>query len=796
MRYFIANDHLDPVREFLGGEFLHQCLARREVDLIPVAQFLGCVADPSPLRERINEQVRRCLASDDPTLVANTLRLLAGVEGARAGAFKVPGIADRIRPLLGSPHFAVSTQAQRALLRINPRDLTPGTVRAPLANVALLYHQDPEVRTAAIRALAGGRDPGIIDDLIRACSVETYRFVRNAYDEVLTAWIGPRPRSPWAWKAWLQSQVAAGKVTIDYQPIVVADLDPNQRAHLDPLALRLGPEHFAHFAGVIRRKRAPEAELRNALRYMVANDHLPQVREFLGSEWLGPCLARKDADISILLFLFHSWTDPDPLRARLHDQVRRCLQADDPMVLANTLHLLAGFDGGLPGLDISGVEERVHALVASPHPTVAAQARRAANPRRLEVPDMSRRAGREDAPAANRGDSGVSYAEALRDLHAALGRQYPCFELKGIDWEAVGRELLPRVESVKTDEEFGLLCLELVARLQDSHALLMKGSADVPQPAFPVWDGGFACLDDDQGRAVVYFLVPEGPAAQAGLTLGQIVTHVNDQPAATAIEKAMRLYRTYAGYSSQRYLRYHALRFFARQDTQNAPISLSLVDTQGKQRRCQMRASLKAGYVPRLPVPIPGIEDAGSVSWKRLDDEIGYIYVRRVGGDLIEKLDQAVGEFQTARGLIIDVRGNSGGGFDSDRAHRNFFLDEVGAEPNRPRFRGPLALLVDERCISAGEGWASWFIARQRARVFGQTTAGASSRKIEYTLKNGLYRVSLPVKAYTGYLNRPIEFRGLEPDVPVRPKAEDLARGRDTVLLAAQSYLLTQPSKP
>jgi len=91
---------------------------------------------------------------------------------------------------------------------------------------------------------------------------------------------------------------------------------------------------------------------------------------------------------------------------------------------------------------------------------------------------------------------------------------------------------------------------------------------------------------------------------------------------------------------------------------------------------------------------------------------------------------------------------------------------------------------------------SSWFLARQRARVFGQTTAGASSRKIEYTLKNGLYRVSFPVKAYTGYLDRPIESRGLEPDVPVRPKAQDIAQGRDTVLLAAKSYLLTQPLKP
>ncbi len=168
---------------------------------------------------------------------------------------------------------------------------------------------------------------------------------------------------------------------------------------------------------------------------------------------------------------------------------------------------------------------------------------------------------------------------------------------------------------------------------------------------------------------------------------------------------------------------------------------------------------------------------------------MGYIYVRRIKGDLIEQLDKAVEGLKDARGLIIDVRGNSGGGFDSRRSHRNFAPDDA-EEPSRPRFKGPIALLIDARCISAGEGWASWFIAQQRARVFGEATAGASSRKTVYTLSNGLFKVRYLVKAYTGYLQRPIERRGLEPDVAIRQAARDLAAGRDTVLEAAKEYLV------
>ena len=167
-----------------------------------------------------------------------------------------------------------------------------------------------------------------------------------------------------------------------------------------------------------------------------------------------------------------------------------------------------------------------------------------------------------------------------------------------------------------------------------------------------------------------------------------------------------------------------------------------------------------------------------------LGDRIGYIYVRRIRNDLITSLDQAVGKLRNARGLIIDVRGNSGGGYDARRAHRNFALDDE-QEPRRPRFKGPIALLIDARCISAGEGWASWFIAKKRAKVFGTATAGASSRKRTYTLRNGLYKVRFPIKLYRGSLDRPIEHRGLEPDVAVQQNAQDLAKGRDTVLEAA-----------
>jgi C-terminal processing protease CtpA/Prc/HEAT repeat protein len=390
----------------------------------------------------------------------------------------------------------------------------------------------------------------------------------------------------------------------------------------------------------------------------------------------------------------------------------------------------------------------------------------------------------------------MTYQEVLRDLHTYLGGAYPAFKIKNIDWKRVGDELLPLAKDVKSDAEFGLLVARMVARLEDSHAQVMPGSAQLPPIEFPRFDPGFACLIDDRDRPVVYYVDKNSPAESGGVKVGMTVLAVDGKPADEAIKAWMDQQRTYTGYSSDRYLRYDAAKGFCRKMKQADVVKLEMEDVAGTKRTFELPATLGIRYLPRLPVPIEGINDSGSVEAKNLGDGIGYIYVRRIKPDLPQGLDAAVRKLGDIKGLIIDVRGNSGGGFDAHEAVANFVLDDSAtADPSRPRYKGPIALLLDERCISAGEGWASWFVATKRAKTFGTATAGASSRKQTYALTNGLFNVVVPVKAYTGSLDRPIERRGLEPDVPVRCNARDLAAGKDTVLAAAREFLLST-SKP
>jgi len=640
-----------------------------------------------------------------------------------------------------------------------------------LLPIALLYHNDPDVRIKNIRRLAESKNPELIDDLIRAYSVESFTLVNNVYEEELRLLTGQKDiRGRSAWKTWLAAEAAAGQLKIDYIPIDLNSLDAEQRNQIQPFATRLGRGHFKEMAAALTAETYDRHKCEDALRYMVANDNYFEVQEFLRSDWLIKLFSHQSIDINIVTYFLNGLADPGLLRSRINAQIRSMLDSENATIVANTLHLLAGVEGYSTVFTVPDVDDKVRKLLESPLGVIALQARRA----------MMR-----INPA-----SVVTYEEAFVDLYHTLERQYPCFELKGIDWKKVGEELLPRAEQVKKDEEFGLLCMELVARLEDSHAELLDGSAKVPQVSFPQWDPDFACLEDDQGKPVVYYIDSGGPADQAGVKVGMVVLSVNGEKAEDVIKKTMSRLKKYVGYSSEQYLRYHAHQFFLRQEEKGAIIKLQMLNSQAKTHNFELPANFGVRYLPRLPVPNAGIKDTGSVSWKMLDDNIGYIYVRRIRDDLISLLNKAVEELKNARGLIIDVRGNSGGGFDSANAHLNFALDQDSQEPERPLYKGPIALLIDSRCISAGEGWASWFVAKKRARVFGQATAGASSRKITYELKNGLYMVSFPVKAYKGYLDRPIERVGLMPDVYIRQNAQDLIERRDTVLEAARQYLV------
>ena len=97
-------------------------------------------------------------------------------------------------------------------------------------------------------------------------------------------------------------------------------------------------------------------------------------------------------------------------------------------------------------------------------------------------------------------------------------------------------------------------------------------------------------------------------------------------------------------------------------------------------------------------------------------DDVAVLKVRTMmGADTIEQIQAAYARIAEQRpdALIIDLRGNGGGGYNRE------LLEQIAMIP------GPVALVIDAGCISAGETLARDFRRYGAARLFGSPTAGS-----------------------------------------------------------------------
>ena len=146
-------------------------------------------------------------------------------------------------------------------------------------------------------------------------------------------------------------------------------------------------------------------------------------------------------------------------------------------------------------------------------------------------------------------------------------------------------------------------------------------------------------------------------------------------------------------------------------------------------------------------------------------------------------IDEALVKHPKAKGWIVDLRGNGGGGYDQT------LIERIAKLPK------PVAVLIDAGCVSAGETLARDFRANAEARVFGTKSAGSSSSKRTWSFPSGIATLSLPTRSRWRGDGKPIEFNGIEPDVTVEAVPEELLEGKNSVIVRAKEYILQKADK-
>jgi carboxyl-terminal processing protease len=156
------------------------------------------------------------------------------------------------------------------------------------------------------------------------------------------------------------------------------------------------------------------------------------------------------------------------------------------------------------------------------------------------------------------------------------------------------------------------------------------------------------------------------------------------------------------------------------------------------------------------------------------------------------------------RGLVLDLRGNPGGPPLAAREISSFFLksgelftyfqkrgnpkDELDVPqiPDEYKFKGPIAILVDEGSGSASELFTGIMQFRGRATVFGVNTAGQVLLKSTFNFDDGSMVALVTAPGYYPDGSR-FSFNGITPDSIIMDAPKDGLINFAAVFLAAQS---------
>lgn len=179
-------------------------------------------------------------------------------------------------------------------------------------------------------------------------------------------------------------------------------------------------------------------------------------------------------------------------------------------------------------------------------------------------------------------------------------------------------------------------------------------------------------------------------------------------------------------------------------------------------------------------------------------DKVGYVHLRAMGSGDIDRWYREFYPVLDRQGLIIDVRGNSGGNIESfvlEKLMRKawmFWKSRVG-EPysNMQRaFLGHMVVLVDQETASDGEVFAEGFRRLGLGPVIGTRTWGGEIWLSDQNVLTDGGVARAPMNGVYGPEGKwLIEQEGVLPDIVVDNLPHETFKGRDAQLEAAIDYL-------
>ncbi len=363
-------------------------------------------------------------------------------------------------------------------------------------------------------------------------------------------------------------------------------------------------------------------------------------------------------------------------------------------------------------------------------------------------------------------EENVSPRELFLDSWQIIKTNYYKNNLNKQNWNRWKKRYVNRI---KTEEDAYVAINSMLASLDDSYSKFMSKEEFMAQNSAinsKLYGIGIN-IASISGKIYIVNVLEEAPAYIAGIRAGDIILKVN-------------------GEDVNGQTIYHVAQLIRGEANQNLELEL----LRGREKFVKV--------VKREEIKVKTIDA------KKLTEDIGYIRVSSfIGVDTPKEFIIALNRMKDSKGLILDLRGNSGGLFQNAIMISNLFMKKgvivnviarqgkknvYAAQDGGCIYDNPVVVLIDGNSASASEILSSALRDNSRAVLVGTKTYGKGLVQKIFSLPNQS-GMNLTIARYLTPKGVDINKKGIEPDFTVNFSHSDFINNVDPQLIYAQRYL-------
>lgn len=372
----------------------------------------------------------------------------------------------------------------------------------------------------------------------------------------------------------------------------------------------------------------------------------------------------------------------------------------------------------------------------------------------------------------------------------------------GVNWNEMREIYRPRIETAKDDAEVYTILKQMVGELRDIHTSF-RTPREVEAAKRKLTVGVGLWLGEAEGKTVIFRVVPDSEAARAGLFAGMIVSRIDGRDTAEILAEKRAMIKSSSSNAVDRTAYARLL-----SGAENTPVRLNLQEPND--------TAIREVTLLRQVMKPSTISETQFTS-RRMPSGVGYIRFDEFDFKVLKQFKKALTEFKDTKGLIIDLRFNSGGyHYAMSEMAAPLFAEKVSfgktitrtgkipkflgislvpketfvGEDGEQRYSAPIVILMSNYSASSAEHFAAGMQESGRAKIVGGQSCGCMLGIMGKTKINGgeLYVSQFDFVTAQG---KRIEQIGVTPDLTVVPIAVDAQSGFTKAINEAENLLIS-----